>query len=93
MRVLFKEDDPLVARTLERQLRKLGHATEQIVDFRSLLNGKCELHPDVIITDIFMRCCQSNRNSSPIGEVRPSPLVDQAMRFCHSASAAERAVL
>lgn len=54
MRVLYKEDDPLTARTLERQLRKLGHATERIVDVEALLTGKTELEPDVIITDIFM---------------------------------------
>lgn len=54
MRILFKEDDPLTARTLERQLRKLGHATERIFDVGSLLAGQTELEPDVIITDIFM---------------------------------------
>lgn len=54
MRVLFKEDDPMTARTLERQLRKLGHATERITDFKALLAGESELEPDVIITDIFM---------------------------------------
>lgn len=54
MRVLFKEDDDLAARTLERQLRKLGHATERILDVDLLLAGKSELQPDVIITDIFM---------------------------------------
>lgn len=54
MRILFKEDDPMAARTLERQLRKLGHATEQILDVKSFLSGNHELEPDVIITDIFM---------------------------------------
>jgi CheY-like chemotaxis protein len=54
MRILFKEDDPLAARTLERQLRKLGHATERIYDVTALLKGETELEPDVIITDIFM---------------------------------------
>lgn len=54
MRILFKEDDPLAARTLERQLRKLGHATERIDDIRALLERKTELEPDIIITDIFM---------------------------------------
>lgn len=54
MRVLFKEDDPMTARTLERQLRKLGHATERITDIDALLSGNSELEPDVIITDIFM---------------------------------------
>lgn len=54
MRVLFKEDDALAARTLERQLRKLGHATERILDAREFLSGNSELEPDVVITDIFM---------------------------------------
>lgn len=54
MRVLFKEDDPMTARTLERQLRKLGHATERIFDVETLFAGETELKPDVIITDIFM---------------------------------------
>lgn len=54
MRVLYKEDDPLTARTLERQLRKLGHASERINDVEALFSGKTELEPDVIITDIFM---------------------------------------
>ena len=38
-------------------------------------------------------CCQSNRNSSPIRGVRPSAASVHAMRFCHSAKAAERRVL
>jgi DNA-binding response OmpR family regulator len=54
MRVLFKEDDDLAARTLERQLRKLGHASERIFDIDDLLAHETELEPDVIITDIFM---------------------------------------
>jgi CheY-like chemotaxis protein len=54
MRILFKDDDPLTARTLERQLRKLGHATERIDDVSALLKGETELEPEVIITDIFM---------------------------------------
>jgi len=54
MRVLFKEDDDLAARTLERQLRALGHASERITDVEDLLQHKTELEPDVIITDIFM---------------------------------------
>lgn len=54
MRVLFKEDDDLAARTLERQLRKLGHASERIVDVGAFLAGESDLDPDVIITDIFM---------------------------------------
>lgn len=54
MRILFKDDDLLTARTLERQLRKLGHATERIDNIEALLKGKTELEPDVIITDIFM---------------------------------------
>ena len=54
MRILFKDDDPLTARTLERQLRKLGHATERIHDVTALLDGQTELEPDIIITDIFM---------------------------------------
>ena len=35
-------------------------------------------------------CCQSNRNSSPIGGALASSARAQAMRDCHSASAAER---
>lgn len=54
MRVLFKEDDDLVAHTLERQLRKLGHASERIIDVNQLMKQETELEPDVIITDIFM---------------------------------------
>lgn len=54
MRVLIKEDDDLVAHTLERQLRKLGHACERIIDVNELLKHETELEPDVIITDIFM---------------------------------------
>jgi CheY-like chemotaxis protein len=54
VRVLFKEDDDLVARTLERQLRALGHACERIIDVENLLLHETELEPDVIITDIFM---------------------------------------
>ena len=47
MRVLFKEDDDLVAHTLERQLRKLGHASERIIDVNQLLKHETELEPDV----------------------------------------------
>ncbi len=54
MRVLFKEDDDLAARTLERQLHKLGHASERIFEIDDLLRHETELEPDVIITDIFM---------------------------------------
>jgi CheY-like chemotaxis protein len=54
MRVLFKEDNDLAARTLERQLRALGHACERIIDIVDLLRHETELEPDVIITDIFM---------------------------------------
>lgn len=54
MRVLFKEDNDLAARTLERQLRTLGHATERIGDINDLFMHATELVPDVIITDIFM---------------------------------------
>jgi len=54
MRVLFKEDNDLAAQTLERQLRKLGHASERITDINDLLKHETELEPDVIITDIFM---------------------------------------
>ena len=38
-------------------------------------------------------CFQSNRNSSLIGAAIPYPLGAQAMRLCHSDSAAERRVL
>lgn len=36
------------------------------------------------------RCCQSNRNSSPIGGAQSLRAEAQAMSDCHSASAAER---
>jgi len=39
------------------------------------------------------RCCQSNRNSSPIVEVVPFLAKFQAISICHSASAAERRIL
>jgi CheY-like chemotaxis protein len=54
MRVLFKEDDDAAARTLELQLRKLGHASERIIDINALFARRTELEPEVIITDIFM---------------------------------------
>jgi len=54
MRVLIKENDPLTARTLERQLEKLGHVSEWVENARDLLENKTRLDPDVIITDIFM---------------------------------------
>lgn len=54
MRVLFMEDDDLAARTLERQLHKLGHASERILNVNHLLSHTTELRPDAIITDIFM---------------------------------------
>ena len=54
MRIALVEDNVLVARTMERQLRKLGHATERITDVQTLLAGGTELEPDLIITDIFM---------------------------------------
>jgi hypothetical protein len=38
-------------------------------------------------------CCQSNRNSSPIDAAVAGTREPHAMRFCHSASAAERRVL
>ena len=38
-------------------------------------------------------CCQSNRNLSPIGIALPFPDQCQAISVCHSARAAERAVL
>lgn len=74
MRVLFKEDDPMTARTLERQLRKLGHATERITDIEALLSGNSELEPDVIITDIFMPDIEGLEfirmiKRSPLGDV------------------------
>ncbi|MFN4039234.1 MAG: response regulator [Erythrobacter sp.] len=74
MRVLFKEDDPMTARTLERQLRKLGHATERITDIDALLSGNSELEPDVIITDIFMPDVEGLEfirmiKRSPLGDV------------------------
>lgn len=74
MRVLFKDDDALVARTLERQLHKLGHVTEQITDFHLLLKGESELEPEVIITDIFMPDIEGldfirRIKTSPFGDV------------------------
>ena len=36
------------------------------------------------------RCCQSNANSSPPSRMVPTRVLDQAIRFCHSARAAER---
>ena len=74
MRVLFKEDDPMTARTLERQLRKLGHATERITDIEALLSGNSELEPDVIINDIFMPDIEGLEfirmiKRSPLGDV------------------------
>jgi DNA invertase Pin-like site-specific DNA recombinase len=48
---------------------------------------------DVVVVHSFSRCCQSNRNSSPIGGACPSPASVQAMSDCHSASAAERRIL
>ena len=41
-------------------------------------------------TNRVVGCCQSNRNLSPIGGVRATPAPLQAMRFCPSATAAER---
>ena len=41
----------------------------------------------------IIRCCQSNRNLSPIGAAIPWSCGFQAMRFCHSARAAERRAL
>jgi hypothetical protein len=38
-------------------------------------------------------CCQSNRNLSLIDAASPYPATDQAIRFCHSARAAERLAL
>nr|WP_166179468.1 hypothetical protein [Altererythrobacter segetis] len=38
-------------------------------------------------------CCQSNRKLSPIDRALPFPGMPQAIRFCHSARAAERRVL
>ena len=35
-------------------------------------------------------CCQSNANSSPPRRMVPTRVLDQAIRFCHSARAAER---
>ena len=46
-----------------------------------------------LISERADRCCQSNRNSTPIGAPIPYPARAQAMRVCHSARAAERAVL
>lgn len=74
MRVLFKEDDPMTARTLERQLRKLGHATGRITDIQALMSGQSELEPDVIITDIFMPDIEGLElirmiKRSPLGDV------------------------
>lgn len=39
------------------------------------------------------RWCQSNRNSAPIDAAIPASATVQAMRLCHSATAAERRVL
>jgi hypothetical protein len=39
------------------------------------------------------RCCQSNRNSSPIDRALPCPAEPQVMSDCHSARAAERRAL
>ncbi len=38
-------------------------------------------------------CCQSDANCSPFGRLRPTRCKSQAIRFCHSAKAAERRVL
>lgn len=54
MRVLIVEDDQSVVRTLEKQLRKLGHASEHSPSIVEIVSGETELEPDVIITDIFM---------------------------------------
>lgn len=54
MKVVITENDPLTARTLERQLEKLGHASEWAEDARDLFESRTRLDPDVIITDIFM---------------------------------------
>ncbi len=73
MRVLLKEDDPMTARTLERQLRKLGHATGRITDIQALMSGQSELEPDVM-TDIFMPDIEGLElirmiKRSPLGDV------------------------
>jgi hypothetical protein len=43
-----------------------------------------------ISSDCPIGCCQSNRNSSPIGRFHLSQAPVQAMSFSHSANAAER---
>ena len=43
--------------------------------------------------EVYQGCCQSNANSSPIGRTRPYYIAFQAIRFCHSARAAERFAL
>jgi CheY-like chemotaxis protein len=74
MRILIVEDNVLAARTLERQLRKLGHAIERIIDAERLLSGQTELEPDLIITDIFMPDVEGLQlirllKSSPLADV------------------------
>jgi hypothetical protein len=65
----------------------LRQAARYRVDHKAIgehrLLGDVQLH----------RCCQSNRNLSPPGRALPFPGKLQAMRFCHSAKAAERRVL
>ena len=52
MRILFKEEDPLTAQTLERQLRSLGHSTERIIEVGKIFDATNWLIPDAIVTDI-----------------------------------------
>ena len=45
------------------------------------------------VVEQVVGCCQSNRNSSPIGAAIATEASAQAISICHSASAAERRVL
>lgn len=51
------------------------------------------LHPARQPLSLLNGCCQSNRNLSPIGAIRPRQVRYQAARLCHSVNAAERRAL
>ena len=71
----------------------MGAAVVARVDAAPVLEFAEHVLDPVALAIEYGRGCQSNANRSPADTALPFPGKLQAMRFCHSARAAERRVL
>ncbi|MXO70039.1 tyrosine-type recombinase/integrase [Alteraurantiacibacter buctensis] len=73
---------------------KVGVKHHPALPFKQVAEFMAELRQrDIVTAKALEWCCQSNRNSSPMCGVCPTPASIQAMSNCHSARAAERRIL